>query len=536
MKNPLVTILPDESKKPILAFGVGGQGGHVIETLAKEQLDFVSLLAINTDLQDLEKLKMQGIPVMPIGLNTVKGEGAGGFGSKGAEAVRENIEEISDYIDRHQQKFGASIALIYGGAGGGTGSGAAPVLAKLCLEKHLTTICVFTLPFQAARDSKVYRVASACLKEAEQSCNAIILVDNNAMYHEKVKQSVAFANLDDRVGRTTACIVRLLEVTPRENLDLADFRSVFLDDGSECLGKVCVMGYGVGRGDKRLTGGVKDAIKSKVLFNNDITGAGKVLFHYLTSEEHELDTTEFNNLLSGLRSMAKNPNLQFVRGGGASETVNDDEFQISIVATDFADGKTASQLYEELTDKITRELNCEPPNEDWLDLIDGKEGNENEPQNQLQPDQEKEEVEDKLGESKQPSSKETVSLFEEFDSVTTVKEKQRLASAGKKPQEQPEEFQTPVKSVNEQLDEYASRKGYNDEDYSDARSQVAASAAKMHTSHRFTSQKTELQGNIWDAVAEPEPEELAKPRRTLEDIWAPFIIGEQDNEGRSEEE
>ena len=252
-------------KPKISIFGVGGAGGNALNNMIRANLEGVEFIAANTDAQSLaNSLATNHIQ---LGLNTTKGLGAGSFPDRGKEAAEENIEEIIRFLE------GNNMVFITAGMGGGTGTGAAPVIAKLARERNILTVGVVTKPFQF--EGK-YRMESADLgiEELKKCVDTLIVIPNQNLFRVANEQTTfesAFKMADNVLHAGVRGITDLITMPGLVNLDFADIRTIMTKMGK------ALMGTGEASGENRAIIACEEAISNPLLDDISIRGAKGVL-------------------------------------------------------------------------------------------------------------------------------------------------------------------------------------------------------------------------------------------------------------------
>ncbi len=249
----------------IKVVGVGGSGGNAVNHMINSKVRSVEFIAMNTDTQDLHK--SLATKKIHIGKNLTKGLGAGMNPDVGRRAAEETKAEIQDVLK------GSDMVFIACGMGGGTATGAAPIIAKCAKEQGILTVAVVTKPF-AFEGMQRTRLADMGLQELQKEVDAIIIIPNDRLLAIAGKETTfkdAFAMSDDILRQAVEGISDLIGITGNINADFADIKAVMQDAGS------ALMGIGLGTGEKRAEMAALQAINSPLL-DISISGARGVLF------------------------------------------------------------------------------------------------------------------------------------------------------------------------------------------------------------------------------------------------------------------
>ena len=254
-----------ELKPRITVFGVGGAGGNAVNNMIESGLQGVEFVVMNTDAQALLMSKAER--VIQAGLVVTQGLGAGSHPEVGRAAAEEVMEEIRDHL------VGAHMTFVTAGMGGGTGTGAAPIVAKVAREMGILTVGVVTKPFQFEGQRRM-RVAEQGIAELQQSVDTLIVIPNQNLFrvaNEKTTFADAFAMADQVLYSGVACITDLMVKEGLINLDFADVRAVMREMGK------AMMGTGESSGDKRALQAAEAAIANPLLDETSMRGARGLL-------------------------------------------------------------------------------------------------------------------------------------------------------------------------------------------------------------------------------------------------------------------
>ena len=254
-------------KPRITVFGVGGAGGNAVNNMIASELQGVDFVVANTDAQALTQSSAERR--IQLGHELTKGLGAGARSEIGEAAAEESIEEILEQID------GSNMAFIAAGMGGGTGTGAAPVIARAAKERGILTVAVVTKPFQFEGSHRM-RIAEAGIKELEQYVDTLIIIPNQNLFrvaNEKTTFADAFKMADDVLYSGVRGVTDLMVMPGLINLDFADVRSVMSEMGK------AMMGTGEADGERRALDAAEAAISNPLLDDTSMKGANGVLIN-----------------------------------------------------------------------------------------------------------------------------------------------------------------------------------------------------------------------------------------------------------------
>ena len=259
--------MTQELKPRIVVFGVGGAGGNAVDNMIDANLQGVEFVVANTDAQALERSKTEAR--IQLGLETTSGLGAGARPEVGAAAAEESIDEINQYLE------GAHMVFIAAGLGGGTGTGAAPIIAKAAHDKGILTVGVVTKPF-SFEGSRRMKIADSGLERMRDAVDTMIVVPNQNLFriaNERTTFAEAFRMADDVLYSGVRGITDLMVMPGLINLDFADVRTIMKGMGS------AMMGMGEGEGEGRALEAARAAIDNPLLDDVTMQGARGVLIN-----------------------------------------------------------------------------------------------------------------------------------------------------------------------------------------------------------------------------------------------------------------
>lgn len=320
--------LPDvENFAQIKVVGIGGGGSNAVNRMIAAGIRGVDFVAVNTDAQAL--LMSEAPNRIRIGDKLTRGLGAGGDPEVGHKAAEESAEEIYDTIS------GADMVFITAGMGGGTGTGAAPVIAHVARETGALTIGVVTRPFSFEGTRRMDNAREG-IEQLQESVDTLIVIPNDRLLQivdKRASINEAFKTADDVLRQGIQGISELITVPGLINLDFADVRTIMAEGGA------ALMAVGIGTGENRAVDAAEQAISSPLL---DITidGANGVLFNVTGGED--LSLFEVNEAAEIIRNTT-DPNANIIFGAVVDPEL-EDELRITLVATGFAaDAKSQGQ-------------------------------------------------------------------------------------------------------------------------------------------------------------------------------------------------
>ena len=302
----------------IKVVGCGGGGNNAVNRMVDAGLRGVEFISVNTDRQALGQANAQ--VKIQIGEKLTKGLGAGAIPEVGRRAAEESREEIASALK------GADLVFITAGMGGGTGTGAAPIIAEIARDLGTLTIAVVTKPFNFEGKQRM-KNAEAGIAELKQHVDTLVVIPNDRLLQVVNKGTTmleAFRIADDVLRQGIQGISDLIAVPAMINLDFADVKTVMESGG------MAHMGIGIGRGENKLVEAAKNAISSPLLETN-IDGARAVLINVTGGEDISIvDINEAANLIME----AADPDANIIFGAGIDETMGD-EVRITVIATGF---------------------------------------------------------------------------------------------------------------------------------------------------------------------------------------------------------
>ena len=269
-----------DQKARIIVVGVGGGGGNALNRMIEDGMNAVEFIAVNTDAQDLENNNSQ--IKLQIGKELTKGLGAGANAEIGRHAVEENKEVITKTLQNSDMVF------ITAGMGGGTGTGAAPAIAKIARELGALTVGIVTKPF-AFEGPKRYKRALTGIEEMQKSCDTLLAIPNETLLEitdDNTTVTESFKLADSVLHQATKGISDLINIPGLINLDFADVKTVMENMGD------AIMGTGIAHGEERAILAAQQAINSPLLQDASITGAQGLLVNITGPENmtiHELN-------------------------------------------------------------------------------------------------------------------------------------------------------------------------------------------------------------------------------------------------------
>jgi cell division protein FtsZ len=314
--------LPVERSSIIKVLGIGGGGNNAVNHMFEKGIKDVNFIVCNTDHQALAKSL---VPVkVQIGEALTEGRGAGSQPEIGRKAALENINDVMEAISGNTK-----MVFITTGMGGGTGTGATPVIAKACKDAGLLTIAVVTIPFKSEGKVRIKQAIDG-VSELKDYVDSLLVINNEKLREIYGNQpvSTAFAKADDVLTTAVKGIAEIITVTGYINVDFADVETVMKDSG------VAIMGMGLASGENRAIKAIENALASPLLNSNDITGAKSILINISTGHgEHELTMDELGEITDYIYDVASDEAL-IIRGLSKDDNLSKD-ISVTIIATGF---------------------------------------------------------------------------------------------------------------------------------------------------------------------------------------------------------
>jgi len=308
-----------ESFARIRVVGIGGSGGNAVNHMVTHKVKGVEFISINSDAQDLHHSLAK--KKIHIGKNLTRGLGAGGNPEQGRRAAEETREEINNSLK------GSDMIFVTGGMGGGTGTGAAPVVAKIARESGALTVGVVTKPFLFEGQERM-RLALQGIEELKKEVDALITIPNDrllAIVDRETTVRSAFEQCDNILKQAVEGISDLITMPGIINVDFADIRSVMENAGS------ALMGVGVATGEKRAEEAAKAAINSPLL-EVSITGAKGVLFAIAGGDD--LAMLEIQDA-ARIITESIDPHAKVIFGAIKDDKLKKNEIKVTVIATGF---------------------------------------------------------------------------------------------------------------------------------------------------------------------------------------------------------
>lgn len=312
--------LPVDCSSIIKVIGVGGGGNNAVNYMSRQGIKDVNFIVCNTDAQALENSPV-GVKIQ-LGASLTEGRGAGNKPEIGRKAAMESLDELAEVLSKNTK-----MVFITAGMGGGTGTGAAPIIAKAAREMGLLTVGIVTLPFRFEGNQRLQQ-AIAGINELKENVDSLLIINN-----EKLREifgnlglSQAFSMADNVLAMAAKGIAEIITVHGYINVDFADVQTVMSNSG------IAIMGSGSAEGEERALRSIQQALTSPLLNNNDITGAKSILLN-ITSGINEITMDEVGIITDYVTHSVSKDSL-LIWGTGVDERLGD-KVSVTIIATGF---------------------------------------------------------------------------------------------------------------------------------------------------------------------------------------------------------
>ncbi len=346
--------LQNEENSIIKVFGVGGGGTNAVNHMYKQGIKGVDFYVCNTDEQSLD---MSPVPnKIQLGLNLTGGRGAGSIAEVGMNAAIENLEEIKEILGTDTKML-----FITAGMGGGTGTGAAPIIAQAAKELGILTVGIVTYPFMF-EGRKRSTQANNGLEELRESVDTCVIICNDKLreIYGNLSLSEAFAKADDILTVAAKGIAEVITRTGYINVDFEDVRTVMTDSG------VAIMGRGQASGENRAKVAAEAALSSPLLNDNDIEGANYILLN-ISSGSNEVMMDEITEITDFIQDEAGS-SADIIWGTGVDEELGDN-ISITLIATGFQANKSIGGIQsEKKKTKVVHNLSVENKIEEKVEV------------------------------------------------------------------------------------------------------------------------------------------------------------------------
>ncbi len=342
--------LPKNKSNVIKVIGVGGGGSNAINHMFKKGINGVDFVISNTDAQALND---SPVPIkIQLGATLTEGLGAGANPEVGAMAAKESFEEIKNLLSTQTK-----MVFITAGMGGGTGTGAAPIIAKMAKEMDILTVGIVTMPFQFEGKLRIDQ-AELGLQNIKKNVDALIVINNNKLreVYGNLGFKAGFSKADEVLSTAARGIAEVITHHYRQNIDLKDARTVLKDSGT------AIMGSGSASGENRAQEAIINALDSPLLNDNKISGCKNVLLLIVSGSE-EITIDEIGSINDYIQEEAGNK-ANIIMGVGEDENIGS-SIAVTIIATGFGSDQQ-NQIVNTEAKKIIHTLEDDQPIEQFL--------------------------------------------------------------------------------------------------------------------------------------------------------------------------
>jgi len=314
--------LPKEKSSIIKVIGIGGGGSNAVNHMYSQNIEGVNFIICNTDAQSIAQSNVPN--KVQLGPHLTQGLGAGANPEIGRQATEESLEELKGILE-----VNTKMAFVTAGMGGGTGTGGAPIISKICKDLGILTVGIVTTPF-AYEGKKRQLQAEEGIKNLKNYVDTLLVISNDKLRHQfgNLKMREAFAKADNVLATAAKCITDVINSTGQINVDFADVCTVMKNGG------VAILGNAACEGEDRAQKAIEEALNSPLLNDNDIRGAKWILININSAEgEHEFTMDEVEIIQNYLLTQA-GENTDVILGLGYDNTLGN-KIGITLIATGF---------------------------------------------------------------------------------------------------------------------------------------------------------------------------------------------------------
>jgi cell division protein FtsZ len=314
---------PKEQPSIIKVIGVGGGGGNAVTHMYNEGISDVTFALCNTDNQALIKSE---VPVkIQLGKDITFGLGAGNDPSLAKQAAEASIPEIQQLLDD-----GTRMVFVTAGMGGGTGTGAAPIVAGVAKKMGLLTVGIVTIPFLFEMEDKIIQALQG-VEEMRKNVDALLVINNQRLIDifGDLDFDSAFAKADSTLTNSAKSIAEIITIHGRINVDFADVNTTLKDGG------VAIMNSGYGEGENRVSQAFDNALNSPLLNNSNAFDAKKILFNIYYGSQNPLKISEMS-AAKEFMSNFKSRNIKLIFGTTLDETLEGSKIKVTVLASGFS--------------------------------------------------------------------------------------------------------------------------------------------------------------------------------------------------------
>ena len=321
--------LAENESSIIKVIGVGGGGGNAVNYMYQQGIKDVDFVICNTDAQALENSQ---IPVkIQLGESLTEGRGAGNKPERGAQSAIENLDDVNEVLSDNTK-----MVFITAGMGGGTGTGAAPVIAKAAKEAGILTVGIVTIPFRFEGRVRLNQALEG-INKLKENVDSLLVINNEKLseIYGDLKLSTAFSKADDVLATAAKGIAEIITLHGYINVDFEDVKTVMTDSG------VAVMGSASAEGEDRAVMAIREALTSPLLNSNDVRGARNILLN-ISSGGEEVTMDEVGEITDYVQE-AVGDSASIIWGTGQDEALGN-KVCVTIIATGFENGGITEEV------------------------------------------------------------------------------------------------------------------------------------------------------------------------------------------------
>src|SRR5438045_2648832 len=312
--------LPKEKSSIMKVIGVGGGGSNAVNYMFSQSTDAVNFIICNTDAQAISQSSVPN--KIQLGPHLTQGLGAGANPAIGREATEESLEEIKRILE-----VNTKMAFITAGMGGGTGTGGAPIIAKICKDLGILTVGIVTTPF-AYEGKKRIAQAEEGIRKLKDHVDTLLVISNDKLRHQfgNLTMKAAFSKADNVLATAAKCITDVINSTGQINVDFADVCTVMRNGG------VAILGSAACEGENRAQQAIEDALNSPLLNDNDIRGAKWILININSAEGETKFTMDEVDIIQNYLIGQAGEDTDVILGLGYDNTLGS-QIGITLIAT-----------------------------------------------------------------------------------------------------------------------------------------------------------------------------------------------------------
>ena len=346
-RQSLPFAIPTDAPRIIKVIGVGGGGSNAVHNMYRKGIHNVSFVVCNTDIQALQN---SPIPKkIQLGETITEGLGAGNDPEVARRAAEESHEEIKNLFND-----GTKMAFITAGMGGGTGTGAAPVVAEIAKSLGILTVGIVTIPFKFEMTGKIKQALKGVI-EISKHVDALLVINNQRLIdiYPKLNVTEGFRIVDDVLTTATKSIAEIITARGTINLDFRDVSKILKNGG------VAIMSYGIEKGEMRVSRAFRSAMHSPLLNDNDIYKSKKILFNIYQNPNTPILVEEMGEVEAFMEQF-KSEDIELIWGLSQDNSLQEGEIKVTVLATGFGmkdipDMQPIIQKEEIIQEALTRE-------------------------------------------------------------------------------------------------------------------------------------------------------------------------------------